>query len=250
MSAPNVLPEDPAPDDATPDPEAESAAPVADAAEPADASDDAVAAPNDAPPANPEAPADPAASAPADDSAPAPLSTASPEVARRVLEALLFAADQPVPVRQLSQTLGRRLDARAVRAMVDDLNAFYTEHQRAFEIVEIAGGFQMLTRPEYSRWVGELHKHRRPEKLSPSAVETLAIVAYRQPALRVTIDDIRGVQTGPLLRSLMERGLIKVVGFQNVPGHPKLYGTTRLFLEHFGLKSLKDLPRKPELTPP
>jgi len=167
-----------------------------------------------------------------------------------VAEALLFASDEPVPAARLAQLLGKGADAKTVRKLVDDLNAEYAGQGRAFEVVEIAGGFQLLTRPEFKDWIAELHRHRRQDKLTPSAVETLAIVAYKQPIQRATVDDIRGVQTGPLLRSLLERGLIKVVGRQNVPGRPILYGTSRLFLQHFGLKSLKDLPRVAELAPP
>lgn len=168
----------------------------------------------------------------------------------RILEALLFASDQPVSAARLAQVLGKRFDAKAVRKLIEELNRGYEEQQRAFEVAEIAGGFQVLTRPELKKWVAELHKHRRQDRLSQSAVETLAIVAYRQPILRAQIDDIRGVQSGPLLRSLLERGLIKIVGRQNVPGRPILYGTSRLFLNHFGLKSLRDLPKVAELTPP
>jgi len=174
----------------------------------------------------------------------------TPEQAPQVLEALLFAADQPVLPARLAQVLGKGFDARAVRGMIEALNKEYAERQRAFEIVEIAGGFQMLTRPEHKDWLIELYKSRRQDRLSPSAVETLAIVAYRQPIQRAVVDDIRGVQSGPLLRSLLERGLIKVVGRLNVPGRPILYGTTRLFLQHFGLKGLKDLPQVAELAPP
>jgi len=170
--------------------------------------------------------------------------------AKQIVEALLFASDQPVATARMAQILGRAVDGKAVRGFIKELNGEYAEQGRAFEILEIAGGFQMLTKPEYKKWVTELHKHRRQEKLSPSAVETLAIVAFKQPVLRAEVDDIRGVQSGPLLRNLTERGLIKVVGRKNVPGHPILYGSTRLFLNQFGLKSLKDLPNVAELTPP
>lgn len=176
--------------------------------------------------------------------------TLTPEKARLVLEAVIFVADQPLPAARLAQILGRPHDARAVHKMVEEINAEYTAQNRPFEIVEIAGGLQMLTRAEFKSWVTEAHKQRKQEKLTPSSVETLAIIAYKQPILRVTIDDIRGVQCGPILRNLQERGLIKAVGRQNVPGRPILYGTTRLFLQHFGLKSLKDLPKIAELTPP
>ncbi len=174
----------------------------------------------------------------------------TPEKARQVLEALLFGADQPVSAGRLAQVLGKDFGPKDVRRLVRELNEEYAAQLRAFEVVEIGGGFQLLTRPEFKDWVTTLLKHRRQEKLSQPAVETLAIVAYRQPILRAQVDDIRGVQSGPLLRSLLERGLMKVVGRQNVAGRPILYGTTRLFLWRFGLKSLKDLPRVAELTPP
>jgi len=176
--------------------------------------------------------------------------TLTPERMKPVAEALLFASDEPLPAARLAQLLGKGADAKTVRKLVDDLNAEYAGQGRAFGVVEIAGGFQLLTRPEFKDWIAELHRRRRQDKLTPSSVETLAIVAYKQPIQRATVDDIRGVQTGPLLRSLLERGLIKVVGRLNVPGRPILYGTSRLFLQHFGLKSLKDLPRVAELSPP
>jgi len=128
--------------------------------------------------------------------------------AKQIVEALLFASDQPVATARMAQILGRGVDGKAVRDFIKELNGEYVEQGRAFEIVEIAGGFQMLTKPEYRKWVAELHKHRRQDKLSPPAVETLAIVAFKQPVLRVQVDDIRGVQSGPLLRNLTERGLI------------------------------------------
>lgn len=174
----------------------------------------------------------------------------SQERAKQILEALLFAADQPVSVSRLAEVLGGEFDSKLIRKLVGEMTEEYQGQGRAFEVVEIAGGLQLLTRPEFKKWVAALHKHRRQEKLSQSAVETLAIVAYKQPILRAEVDDIRGVQTGPLLRSLLERGLIKVVGRKNVPGRPILYGTTRLLLNHFGLKSLKELPGAAELTPP
>lgn len=180
----------------------------------------------------------------------APREPLAPERARQVFEAVIFAADQPLPPARVAQVLGKEFDVRDVRRMADELNAEYQAQGRSFEIQEVAGGLQMQSLPEFKDWVVEAHKHRRQEKLTPSSVETLAIVAYKQPVQRVTVDDIRGVQSGPILRSLMERGMIKGVGRANVPGRPILYGTTRLFMQHFGLKSLKDLPKVAELTPP
>lgn len=161
---------------------------------------------------------------------------------KKIVEALLIATDQPVKPAQIARILGGGTDTRQVRSLVEQLRAEYDEQGRAFQIEEIAEGYQILTRAEYRDWVAELRRTRREEKLSPSAVETLAIVAFKQPVLRAEIDDIRGVHTGPILRSLIEKGLVKIVGRQNVPGRPLLYGTTRKFLEVFGLSSIKQLP--------
>ena len=168
---------------------------------------------------------------------------------KRVLEALLIATDQPVSVARLVRTIGHGVDSRRVRKLIQELQEEYEASGRAFQIEEIAEGFQILTRREYSDWIVKLRKSRREEHLTPSAVETLAIVAFRQPVLRVEIDDIRGVHCGPLLRGLIEKSLVKIVGRQNVPGRPILYGTTRRFLQTFGLKSIRDLPKLGALPP-
>ena len=161
---------------------------------------------------------------------------------KKIVEALLIATDQPVKPAQIAKILGGGTDTRQVRKIVGELRGEYEVQGRAFQIEEIAEGFQILTKPEFRDWVAELKRARREDKLSPSAVETLAIVAFKQPVLRAEIDDIRGVHAGPILRGLIEKGLVKIVGRQNVPGRPLLYGTTRKFLEVFGLNSLKDLP--------
>jgi segregation and condensation protein B len=111
----------------------------------------------------------------------------------------------------------------------------------------VAGGFRIFTRPEYSPWVARLRKQEKEFRLSPAALETLAIVAYRQPVLRADVEKIRGVDVGGALRTLVDRGLVKVVGRAEEPGHPLLYGTTKRFLETFGLKNLGELPRAKEL---
>jgi len=163
---------------------------------------------------------------------------------KSILEAILFAADQPLAsrTRKLADVAGGGLDGRQVRRLIEEMRREYDSQGRAFQIEEIAEGFQMLTRPEYHPWLRALHRSQRDQRLSQSAVETLAIVAYKQPMLRAEVEDIRGVQCGPLLRSLLERDLIKIVGRKNVPGRPIVYGTTRRFLDHFNLKSLRDLP--------
>jgi len=165
---------------------------------------------------------------------------------RAILEALLFAAEKPLSARQLAEMIGE-IDARQVRHLVDELRREYDEQGRAFQIEEIAEGFQLLTRPEFRNWVLALRRGKRDAKLSEAAIETLAIVAYKQPITRARIEDIRGVQSDHLLRALMEKRLVRIVGRDDAPGRPLLYGTTKEFLEHFGLKSLKDLPTSRDL---
>jgi len=165
----------------------------------------------------------------------------SAEEIKPIVEALLFASDKPLTPRKLAD-LAEGTDARAVRKAVEMLNEEYEREGRAFRIEEIAGGFQMLSRPEFRRWVTKLHRTQFEWRLSSASLETLAIIAYKQPILRAEVEAIRGVQSGEVIRGLLERGLVKAVGRKNTIGRPILYGTTRKFLEYFGLKSLKDLP--------
>jgi segregation and condensation protein B len=162
---------------------------------------------------------------------------------KAVVEALLFSTDRPVSSRRLADASGAA-DGRQVRRVLKELRRQYDEGGHAFALEEIAGGFQILTRPEFAPWVGRLNSQQRQETLSKAALETLAVVAYRQPITRAEVDDIRGVQTGPLLRALAGRRLIKVVGRSEELGRPLLYGTTKHFLEVFGLRSVKDLPKR------
>ena len=165
-----------------------------------------------------------------------------------IVEAILFAVDRPIPAAKLSRAV-EGTDVRIVRKCVEQLNAEYEESNRSFQIEEIAGGYQVLTRPEFWKWVSKIRQTRTDAKLSPAALETLAIAAYKQPVLRADIEAIRGVQSGELLRGLLERGLIKVVGRQDTIGRPILYGTTRRFLEQLGLNSIKNMPRMDQLGP-
>ena len=162
---------------------------------------------------------------------------------KRILEALLFSAERPVTVRRLAEVSGAS-DGREVRRVLKELGQDYDAAGHAFSVEEIAGGFQILTRPEYAGWITRLHTRQQQETLSKAALETLAIVAYRQPITRAEVDDIRGVQCAGLLRSLADRRLIKVVGRSPQLGRPLLYGTTKHFLQVFGLRSLKDLPKR------
>ena len=169
----------------------------------------------------------------------------TPEEAAATVETILFASDTPVKLSRM--VLVGQLTPRAIRDAVETLNARYEETACTFRIEEIAGGYQMLTRPEYHDIVARLVESKRDMRLSQAAMETLAIVAYRQPILRADVEAIRGVASGEVIRGLMERQLLKIVGRADVIGRPMLYGTTTRFLELFGLRGLEDLPKVEEL---
>ena len=164
-------------------------------------------------------------------------------------EAILFASDKPLPPAKISE-IGELGGVRRVRQAVETLNLRYERMGCAFRIVEIAGGYQMQTLPEYADVLARLVKSRSESRLSQAALETLAIVAYRQPVLRADIEAIRGVACGEVLRGLMEKNLVRIVGRADEIGRPMLYGTTKHFLEVFGLASLKDLPNAEQLRLP
>lgn len=165
----------------------------------------------------------------------------------RILEALLFTAGEPLTIDRL-KSLTRIDDAREIRALIEGLRIEYADTGRAFTIEEVGGGFRIFTRPEYGPWLEKLRRRESEARLSPAALETLSIVAYRQPVLRAEIEKIRGVDVGGTLGTLVDRGLVKAVGRAEEPGHPLLYGTTRRFLAVFGLKSLKHLPELKDPT--
>lgn len=163
---------------------------------------------------------------------------------KNIVEALLFVSDKPVSLDTLKDVLEGEETTR-IRASIEELNGEYASSGRSFTIKEIAGGFQMLTDPAYSQWVASLYK-KSPDKLTGPALETLSIIAYKQPIARTDIEAIRGVNVDGVLRTLEERGLIRTRGRMDAPGRPILYGTTTEFLERFGLKSLDELPRLKE----
>jgi segregation and condensation protein B len=165
-----------------------------------------------------------------------------------MLEAVLFAADEPLPMRKLVQVAGLP-DTATARRLLQRLRALYDAEGTAFQIDELAGGYQLLTRPEYHRWLAGLRRGGADVRLGPAARETLAIVAYRQPIMRADIEAIRGVHCSDTLALLMERGLIRITGRDPSLGRPVLYGTTRRFLQLFGLRSLKDLPESDRYRP-
>jgi segregation and condensation protein B len=165
----------------------------------------------------------------------------------KLLEAALFASARPVPLDELS-ALDPESSPAALSAALDEIRAHYDQEGHGVELSEIAGGWQILTRAEYTEAIERAQLAARPQRLSPAALETLAIIAYRQPIGRAEVEDIRGVNVGSILKSLHERGLIDVVGRAEGLGRPLLYGTTPLFLEHFALRHLEELPRADELA--
>jgi segregation and condensation protein B len=165
-----------------------------------------------------------------------------------VIEAILFASEEPLTEGRLAGIV--ETTTKQVRDCIQSLNDKYEQNHNAFRIEQIAGGHQMLTLSTYNTWLRKMLKVRSDNKLSPAAMETLAIIAYKQPVIRVDIEAIRGVAVGEVIRSLMYKGLVKIVGRAEILGRPMLYGTTRKFLEVFGLNSLKDLPKAEELKKP
>ena len=168
------------------------------------------------------------------------------ETLRARVEAVLFISREPLPVRKITALSGCS-DAREVRKLIKELNEIYTSCQRSFQIKRLAGGYQMLTRPQFSTWLRRLEHLPRPRRLSTPAMETLAVVAYRQPILKAEIEVIRGVNCGEMLKQLIERGFVRISGRSEDLGRPYLYSTTRKFLEEFGLPSLDALPGNDQL---
>lgn len=164
---------------------------------------------------------------------------------RRIVEALILASPEPISAQRLAELIPYVKPAKA-KDLINELNTEYQEQDRAFEIWEVAGGYQVRTRAEFSGYLQKLHR-QRPLRLSRAALETLSIVAYKQPATRGEVEAVRGVECGPVLRSLLDRQLVRIAGHREVPGRPMVYGTTRRFLEVFGLDSLKDMPALREL---
>ena len=178
-----------------------------------------------------------------------PLENKSPDEVKRIVEALLFAVQEPISVRKICEVV-EDVEAKEIREVIQQLREEYDTHDRVFQIEEIANGFQLLSRPEYQEWISKIRKKSGESKLSQQALETLSIIAYKQPIIRAEIEAIRGVQSGQMIRTLIEKGLVKITGRDEVLGRPLLYGTTTKFLDHFGLKSIKDLPKVEDLEMP
>ncbi len=165
-----------------------------------------------------------------------------------VVEAVLFASDESLTDNRLAKIV--ESSVKQVRQSIKNLNEKYEANNNAFRIEQIAGGYQMLTLSTYNYWLKKLLRARSDSKLSPAALETLAIIAYKQPVIRADIEVIRGVAAGEVIRTLCYKGLVKIVGRAEILGRPMLYGTTKKFLEVFGLNTLKDLPKIEELKKP
>jgi segregation and condensation protein B len=166
-----------------------------------------------------------------------------------VIESVLFASDEPLSPKRLVD-VAEAGSVKDVNKCVKSLNKAYRESGRAFRIEKISGGYQLMTLSIFNPWISKLIKVRSDNKLTPAALETLAIVAYKQPMIRADVEAIRGVASGEVLRNLMYKGLVKIVGRAEILGRPMLYGTTKKFLDVFGLANLKDLPKIEELKKP
>ncbi|MFA6560958.1 MAG: SMC-Scp complex subunit ScpB [Verrucomicrobiia bacterium] len=180
---------------------------------------------------------------------------------KSIIEALLFAAHKPLSPQEIRSVLTsetedksgataaplKRVKEAEIAGAIEQLKVDYIQSERSFTVAEIAGGFQLVSLPDYGPWLKKLLDVDRPTRLSPSALETLAIIAYRQPITRVEMESVRGVNVDGVLRTLLERGLVKITGRSELPGRPLQYGTTQSFLEHFALRDLTDLPAIEEL---
>ncbi len=164
----------------------------------------------------------------------------------QLIEALIFASDSPLSTRKIKEVL--ELDSeKEIRKSIAKINDAYQKHGSPLTIIEVAGGFQIVTRDAFAPWIKKLYRSRSAGHLTQRALETLAIIAYKQPLTKQEVEGIRGVNSDAVIRTLIERNLITITGRKKAPGNPLLYGTTKQFLEYFGLKSLKDLPKLREI---
>ena len=171
-----------------------------------------------------------------------------PEQVRAIIEALVFASPEPVTPRQIGSILGEAIPSDSWRDALKRLQEAYAQDDRGLQLIEVAGGYQITTRPELNDWVRELVDPKAPTRLSIQALETLAVIAYKQPTTLPEVIELRGVKSGGVIKTLLEKRLIRIVGRMEVVGRPILYGTSKQFLLQFGLKSLKELPEIEEFA--
>jgi segregation and condensation protein B len=172
--------------------------------------------------------------------------TATSSSLKSGLEAILFTCDEPITLNKLKDIFPEAKPDE-IREALGQLKAELEQTGRAYSLEEIAGGYQLLTRPQHADIIAKLKKAKADRKLSTAALETLAIIAYKQPIKRVDLEAIRGAASGELIRALMERNLVKIAGREDVPGSPLQYGTTKDFLDTFGINAIEDLPRPEEV---
>ena len=177
----------------------------------------------------------------------------------KIIEALLFSAQKPLSIREMTAAIRgaeddesgsnefTRVKEAEVAAALEQLKIEYIEQGRAFQLTDKAEGWQLATDPSFAKWVRQLFPAPKPARLSAPALETLAIIGYRQPITRADVEAVRGVNIDGVLQTLMERGLVKIAGRAEIPGRPLLYETTQFFLDHFGLRNLDELPNVEEL---
>ncbi len=165
---------------------------------------------------------------------------------KRIIEALLFVSNKPVPLKEMKKVVKGFKPSEFQKAL-KELGEYYIEQGLSFRVQELAGGYEISTHPQYAPWIMKLELEKKKKQATQSALETLAILAYKQPVTRVEIEELRGVNVSGVLSTLLDRNLIKIVGKKEIAGRPMLYGTTEKFLEHFGLKSLDDLPNISEI---
>lgn len=167
--------------------------------------------------------------------------------AKKIIEALLFTSEKPITIEQMKEVL-EEVDAKDIKTALAELQKEYETLGRSFKVYELAGGYQMVTLPEFADYLKKFYRVKSKDKLTKPALETLAIVAYRQPITKADIEDIRGVNVDGVVKTLADRQLIKITGRKDAPGRPILYGTTKEFLDRFGLSTLNELPKLGEFT--
>ncbi|MCH7678152.1 SMC-Scp complex subunit ScpB [candidate division KSB1 bacterium] len=165
---------------------------------------------------------------------------------KQIVEALIFASDVPISAKKIAD-LEEELDSRKIKKIVEELNSDYQKSKRAFFIANVAGGFQLNTRKDFTPWLKKLFKGRLRTRLSQASLESLAIITFKQPLSRVEVDAIRGVNSGGVIKNLLERNLVCIAGRSEGPGKPLLYGTTKEFLRYFGINDIADLPKPKEI---
>lgn len=165
----------------------------------------------------------------------------------QIIEALLFASDSPVPGKKLREIVPEIGNEKKIKKIISEIDEKYQKQNSPLKVIELAGGYQIVTREEFATWISKLFRARAKAKLTRKGLETLSIIAYKQPITKVEVEKIRGVNSDGVVRTLIERNLITIRGREKAPGNPLLYGTTNKFLEYFGLNSIVDMPKLKEV---